>query len=494
MKKIQKITIMKNLSHNFLVLILVISVSNICKAQDIKTVSHDFNNGDLAPFEACTVKSPNYARVEDGRVKTFWTSTGYDGTRTDKGAEFCGHELGDWLTYKEGWCGVNMELGSDYPKDKNAGIAQIMGRFLDREWSTWSGEISIHNGDLKVSHRYGAGSSNTVDAIIYPDFPYEEEVSIIIHFILSSQNQGELEFWINGVSSYKATNINFGLGEFENDEQVPGLSRTIFKLGQYNYDDSNYDIDETRTVYYDNVTWYSGANGYDIVNPDKTSNPCGNILINNPVNAENYCGSQGVEVKAASEGGSYIGGIQHGDYLNYGPFNFDKNTVNAFEVAVGKSSTKDTFVEVRLDSPTGTLVGTLNTSETTGGSQNWITRWAALEAVSGEHDIFLVFTGQEGVTLVNFNWFRFFFDSSLSLNENKASLMSMYPNPTDDYFTIINSQGATVQINDINGRLMLRNKIDSNKQLIDISNFNSGVYFVKVNNSGIILYKKIVKK
>tara|TARA_R110001592_G_C13008160_1_gene736493 strand:+ start:77 stop:1039 length:963 start_codon:yes stop_codon:yes gene_type:complete len=106
-------------------------------------------------------------------------------------------------------------------------------------------------------------------------------------------------------------------------------------------------------------------------NPIDPGTLCDDIIINSQINGENFCSSQGVDVKSASEGGSYVGNIQSGGYLSYGVFNFDENNVDEVEVAIGKSSTKDTFIEIGLDSAPGTLIGTVDASETSGGSQKW---------------------------------------------------------------------------------------------------------------------------
>lgn len=108
-----------------IILVIFLLLTNTSKAQIL--VSHDFNNGNLGPFNVCTTQNPNYSKVVNGRLKTWWTSEGYNGTRMDKGAEACGDQ---WTTYKEGWYGMNLELGSDYPKNKKAGIAQIFGFIL----------------------------------------------------------------------------------------------------------------------------------------------------------------------------------------------------------------------------------------------------------------------------------------------------------------------------------------------------------------------------
>jgi hypothetical protein len=62
-------------------------------------------------------------------------------------------------------------------------------------------------------------------------------------------------------------------------------------------------------------------------------------------------------------------------------------------------------IEVYLDSPTGTLVGTCPVP-VTGGWQTWTTVNCSLNGVSGYHNVYLVFTGGPG-DLFNVEWFNF---------------------------------------------------------------------------------------
>jgi hypothetical protein len=62
------------------------------------------------------------------------------------------------------------------------------------------------------------------------------------------------------------------------------------------------------------------------------------------------------------------------------------------------------FIDVRLDSPGGKLVGTL----TAAGTGSWTTfkpEQTTVSGVSGIHDLYLVFRGGFGVC--NLDWFKF---------------------------------------------------------------------------------------
>lgn len=88
-----------------------------------------------------------------------------------------------------------------------------------------------------------------------------------------------------------------------------------------------------------------------------------------------------------------------------------------------------------------------------------------------------------------YNWF---FNTSLSVEDIavNASKATLFPNPTNDFISISNSNTIErIAIYDINGRLIQTKKLDSNNALdkitIDISDFESGIYlFVMKSDNG----------
>lgn len=234
---------------------------------------HDFNNGNLGPFEPCTVRSPNYARVISNRVKTYWEEDSHDGSRLTRGAEFC--EVGrsvnpdiELRTKKHYWSGFTLNIHNDHSRTSSSAIAQTMGY---RNWdssnrfNTWTLLLSIIDGDLVVDHRAGAGSSTKVTLV--QNFNYGVDHDIVIGQIFSGHNDGMVEIWVDGVRLYRETGINNGMGPFDNNDNQGDGQHSAFKLGMYNHTPDDYKNGETRIVYYDNVTWYTGPNGYNIVNP-----------------------------------------------------------------------------------------------------------------------------------------------------------------------------------------------------------------------------------
>lgn len=118
------------------------------------------------------------------------------------------------------------------------------------------------------------------------------------------------------------------------------------------------------------------------------------------VEAESYNDSQGDMKKygCADEGGTdMVGNINAGNWLKYTNIGFgDGAKILSARVACGGTS----GFEVRLDSPEGKLVGTVEVPNT-GGWDTYQTVSANLDGAAGTHDVYLVFRGA-----VNFNWWQ----------------------------------------------------------------------------------------
>ena len=121
----------------------------------------------------------------------------------------------------------------------------------------------------------------------------------------------------------------------------------------------------------------------------------------NVIEAENYDYKSGIDIENCSEGGSDVGYIENGDYIGFKDIDLTGADKIDFRVA---SNGSDAVLEVRLDSPDGKLIGSTDVTNT-GGWQEWITKTCNIEATSGKHDVYLVFTGGESY-LFNLNWWK----------------------------------------------------------------------------------------
>jgi hypothetical protein len=88
------------------------------------------------------------------------------------------------------------------------------------------------------------------------------------------------------------------------------------------------------------------------------------------------------------------------------------------------------------------------------------------------------------------------FQLSVSIEEFDFGQWMIYPNPTKDVITIHVEEkmiGATVELLDLNGRVLNTSKIEQSSTLFDLSEFPSGTYFICINNNELRQMKKLVK-
>jgi len=119
--------------------------------------------------------------------------------------------------------------------------------------------------------------------------------------------------------------------------------------------------------------------------------------------AETIAWAWEVKTEPCSEGGMNVTAIENGDYIKVKGVDFGAGATS-FEARVASAGGGGT-IEIRLDSQTGTLVGTCAVS-TTGDAQTWVTESCPISDASEVHDLYFVFTGGDG-PLFNFDWWQF---------------------------------------------------------------------------------------
>ncbi len=250
---------------------------------------HDFNDATLGPFE-----SGNLNRITfiDGTLEATWTPSDYTGSGTSsKKTEFRAQDNA-FQFRQEFWTGFKLKIHSDYMADNtntDAGLMQIWGFDEAAGHANHYAMLKFdgrNGGALTWYHRYNGGSTGKRNFLVYPNFPRDTFVDIIIRVRLSS-NGGTVQIWADDELKLNVTGQTMGWGEMNANGQINQSYSTPGSWGMYNYrnnagydqtyDSSNHYFDgylygETRTASYDNLSLWSGAGGYDIVNPsDGTS-------------------------------------------------------------------------------------------------------------------------------------------------------------------------------------------------------------------------------
>ena len=119
--------------------------------------------------------------------------------------------------------------------------------------------------------------------------------------------------------------------------------------------------------------------------------------------AETIAWAWDVKTETCGEGGMDVTAIENGDFIKVKGVDFASGAT-FLDVRVATAGSGGN-IEARLDSQTGTLVGTCAVANT-GGAQTWATKTCPISGAGGKHDLFFVFTGGSG-SLFNFNWWKF---------------------------------------------------------------------------------------
>lgn len=104
--------------------------------------------------------------------------------------------------------------------------------------------------------------------------------------------------------------------------------------------------------------------------------------------ATSYVEQRGVQNAPCEEGGDCIGWIERGDWVRYEAFDFGTRA-REVELRVA-SATSGGLIELRLDNPTGPLIGTASVPHT-GGWQDWVSVKARIRPTSGVRSLVLAF-------------------------------------------------------------------------------------------------------
>ncbi|PRX66391.1 alpha-L-fucosidase [Cohnella sp. SGD-V74] len=116
-----------------------------------------------------------------------------------------------------------------------------------------------------------------------------------------------------------------------------------------------------------------------------------------------------------------VANIASGDWLKYEDIDFGDGSYDTF-MATLSSDESGKSMEIRLDSQTGTLIGTLQIQQTTNRSI-FKEQYAAISSVVGVHDVYLVFPDAVAASV---NWFVLGQDSTSETEQEKRARMQWF--------------------------------------------------------------------
>ena len=75
--------------------------------------------------------------------------------------------------------------------------------------------------------------------------------------------------------------------------------------------------------------------------------------------------------------------------------------------------------------------------------------------------------------------------------------MNIYPNPASDFVNIQilqdkNVENVIIKVTDINGQIIFNKEHNSSIEQIDVSNYQKGIYFIKIVGQDIIKVEKMI--
>jgi hypothetical protein len=132
--------------------------------------------------------------------------------------------------------------------------------------------------------------------------------------------------------------------------------------------------------------------------------PVGKLSPYQRVEAETIAWESGVETAKNAAVGVYVTDINDGDYIKVCHVDFGDQGAAQFMANVA-GTTEGGAIELRLDDPSGKLIGILNV-KATGSPDKWKTQSCDVSGAKGVHNLILKFTGGNG-PLFNFDWWKF---------------------------------------------------------------------------------------
>ena len=225
-----------------------------------------------------------------------------------------------------------------------------------------------------------------------------------ISYTIDVVNAGDYIFTLNGASAVDGSNAK--LTVLKNNLAYNEASFTLGNSGGW----ENYADSQSVTV---NLTSgkqelrFTVGTGFNLksINITAVHRTAGEISAFNVIEAEYLDSKNGMVVEGYGQSNGNLGGVQNGNYAVYENVNFGgKGAVSAqFNASVISDGG---YIEVRIDSVDGKLLGTCNLTST-GNWETWNTFTCDIDSsVTGVHNVYLIFRNPS-YYVCNLDWFKF---------------------------------------------------------------------------------------
>ena len=154
----------------------------------------------------------------------------------------------------------------------------------------------------------------------------------------------------------------------------------------------------------------SGSGTTTTTAPTTTTTSGGSTNAYAEIPASSASATSGVTTESTSDtgGGTDLSQLANGAWAEYPNVDFGSSGATQFygRVASGAAGGVSGLVDVRLDSPTATPIGSFAIANT-GGWQSWETVPANISATTGVHTVYLTFDSGQPAPFVSLHWFDF---------------------------------------------------------------------------------------
>lgn len=184
--------------------------------------------------------------------------------------------------------------------------------------------------------------------------------------------------------------------------------------------------------------------------------------------------------------------LKNGYWTAYNHVDFGDNTAKSIEFKISNNNSEGS-IEIHLDSPTGTLIGSDTIPAFSDNWNTWHTVGCNIEPIEGIKNIYLVYKGSGN--LFKLDSFKFNTQiNSLRPDINQTTGFNIYPNPAGNHIYINTPEPGQIYIYDICGKFILTQPVKAGGLLLDVSQLKQGVYIAKMKFADSEQSQQLVKQ
>jgi len=514
-----------NIKHFFLKTMIVFFTGSFFTLNAQGLLSHHFNDGGYGGFEIPKADQEARVNIVNKRVETTWDQDLYNGTNSGRKAQIR-PDGNNYHFTQEFWTGYWLKIHNNTLASNTNTEMCLMQIWGHNDATGAANHYAMlkydgrNGGALVWQHRYNS-VANIPQFLVYPNFPKDTFVKVVIRVKLGSLGNGTIQIWIDDELRLSLYNQTIGWGDMNNNGMYNQTYSSI-SYGQYNYmansttmetyDKSSHTFNghqngETRTVTYDTVTLWDGDDGYDVVHPQGNSHPQDNYSITKR-NASSYGlnggggGSNGQNISLHSSTNhanlTWTEINRGGGYYSYQKLNTNycidgggngSNGQNVKLWSCDEMNYNQQWKKVNVGSGFY-LLEKRNASN------------YALDGSNGGTNGQNVKLWSKSTTQWNQHWK---FNASSNSNAKSAAVekesesingFNVYPNPVNNELTLSLSEyddETTIKLFSVNGKKVIDTKPNNEVTKLDLSTLESGVYILKVHNKSEDTIKKVIK-